>query len=210
MKDDAVEEKVLGLLLAPRDGLLERRRIQGSLTQTIVSSLERLRSVNITLVDSLEHSLQTATRAYRANASDGMVLGALLHDLLVDMFVRNHGKIAAEIIAPFVSEDAYQSVRTHSEFTLRLIASDGDILGTNAETRRRLYADRDPYAYLRYKNESWFDAAMRFNAEWHEPAMIDASYDTMRLEEFVPLLDQYFTSKEVARLDRALAVAGER
>src|SRR6188768_2373058 len=46
-------------------------------------------------VDRLTHSLQTATRAYRANESDEYVVCALLHDIGDTLGSYNHADIAA-------------------------------------------------------------------------------------------------------------------
>ena len=67
-------------------------------------------------VDQLHHMLQTATMAKRANAKDEIVLCALLHDVGKFVSVANHGGIAAEMLKPYVSSDAYQVVKTHQDF----------------------------------------------------------------------------------------------
>jgi len=64
----------------------------------------------------LHHALQTATMARRAGAEDEMVLISLIHDIGKVINVPNHGQIAAEIIKPYVSEDAYHIIRTHQDF----------------------------------------------------------------------------------------------
>jgi predicted HD phosphohydrolase len=66
--------------------------------------------------DQLHHSLQTATMARRAGASDEMVLLSLLHDIGKTISVINHGQICAEIIKAYVSDDAYHIIRTHQDF----------------------------------------------------------------------------------------------
>ena len=49
-------------------------------------------------VDRMEHSLQTATRAYRANKSDEYVVCALLHDIGDTLGTYNHPDIAVAIL----------------------------------------------------------------------------------------------------------------
>ena len=58
-------------------------------------------------VNQLHHCLQTATMARKAGASDEMVLISLIHDIGKVINVIGHGEICAEIIKPYVSEDAY-------------------------------------------------------------------------------------------------------
>ena len=62
-------------------------------------------------VSQLHHALQTATMAKRANAADEMVLAALCHDIGKVVSIPNHSEISAEIVRPYVSEEAYQVVR---------------------------------------------------------------------------------------------------
>ena len=67
-------------------------------------------------VDRLEHSLQTATRAYRANEDDEYVVCALLHDMGDTLGSYNHADIAAAILKPFVSEENHWMVEQHAVF----------------------------------------------------------------------------------------------
>ena len=67
-------------------------------------------------VDRLEHSLQTATRAYRAGEDDEYVVCALLHDIGDTLGSFNHPDIAAAIVKPFVSEANHWMVQNHGIF----------------------------------------------------------------------------------------------
>ena len=53
-------------------------------------------------VDQLVHSLQTATRAEEAGATDEVVVASLCHDIGKAVSVMNHPRIAAEILRPYV------------------------------------------------------------------------------------------------------------
>ena len=64
-------------------------------------------------VDRLEHSVQTATRAYRANKSDEYVVCALLHDIGDTLGSYNHPDIAAAILKPFGSDAHLWMVEKH-------------------------------------------------------------------------------------------------
>tara|TARA_Y100001970_G_scaffold101398_1_gene127339 strand:- start:194 stop:688 length:495 start_codon:yes stop_codon:yes gene_type:complete len=55
-------------------------------------------------VSRLEHSLQSATRAYKNNESEEMVVAALLHDIGDELAPMNHSEYAAAILKPYVSE----------------------------------------------------------------------------------------------------------
>ena len=67
-------------------------------------------------VDRLEHSLQTATRAHRADEDDEYVVCALLHDIGDTLGSYNHADLAAAILKPFVSEENHWMVEQHAIF----------------------------------------------------------------------------------------------
>jgi len=127
-------------------------------------------------VSQLHHALQTATMAKRANASDEMVLASLMHDVGKAISIAGHGQISAAILQPYVSEDTYHIIRTHQDFQ-----------------GRHYYGYFDMPTDLReqYKNEPWFDAAQQFTDEWDQVAF-DPAYDVLPLEEFEPLVKQFF------------------
>ena len=58
-------------------------------------------------ISRLEHSLQSATRAYKNGESEEMVVATLLHDIGDELAPMNHSEYAAAILKPYVSE------RTH-------------------------------------------------------------------------------------------------
>src|SRR4249920_1824951 len=67
-------------------------------------------------VDRLEHSLQTATRAYRGGEDDEYVVCALLHDIGDILGPYNHADIAAAVLKPFVSDENHWMVEKHGIF----------------------------------------------------------------------------------------------
>ncbi|MDA3010875.1 MAG: HD domain-containing protein, partial [Actinomycetota bacterium] len=56
-------------------------------------------------VDRAEHSRQSATRALRNGEADELVVAALFHDVGDVVAPHNHSAVAAEILAPYVSEE---------------------------------------------------------------------------------------------------------
>ena len=58
-------------------------------------------------ISRLEHSLQSATRAYKNKASEEMIVATLLHDIGVELAPMNHSEYAASILKPYVSEQAH-------------------------------------------------------------------------------------------------------
>jgi predicted HD phosphohydrolase len=128
-------------------------------------------------VSQLHHALQTATMARRANASDEIVLCALCHDIGKHVSIANHAAIAAEILRPYVSGDAYQIVLTHQQFQGRHYF---EHFGKSSSLRDK------------YRGEPWFSLAERFTDEWDQAAF-DPAYPVLPLAEFEPLVRATFS-----------------
>jgi predicted HD phosphohydrolase len=127
-------------------------------------------------VSQLHHALQTATMARRANASDEMVLCALCHDIGKYVSIANHAAIAAEILRPYVSDDAYKIVLTHQQFQGRHYY---EYFGKSGALRDK------------HRGEPWFALAERFTDEWDQAAF-DPAYPVLPLAEFEPLVRAAF------------------
>lgn len=125
-------------------------------------------------VDRLEHSLQTATRAYRADRDDEYVLCALLHDIGDLLGPFNHADVAAAVVKPFVSERNHWMVAKHAIFQGYYYFHHLDL-------------DRDMRE--RYRGHEWFDHTAEFCHEFDQPAF-DPGYDTLPLAHFEPLVRQ--------------------
>ena len=67
-------------------------------------------------VDRLQHSLQTATRAWRDGRDEEYVVCALLHDIGDTLGSFNHADIGAAILRPFVSEQNHWMLEKHGIF----------------------------------------------------------------------------------------------
>lgn len=127
-------------------------------------------------INQLQHGLQTATRAVRDGASEEIVVAALCHDIGKVISIDNHAAIGAEILKPYVSEETYQIIRTHQDFQGRHYYH---LMG------------KDPEARSQYRNEPWYEMAERFTDEWDQ-ASFDASYETLPLSYFEPMIDRVF------------------
>ena len=136
-------------------------------------------------VNTLQHCLQTATRAARANASDELVLGALLHDVGIAISYPGHAEISASIIRTFVSETVYKTVLHHNEFEL---AHYGHRIGEST-TMRDLYI-----------HEPWYATAAKFVDEWVQVSY-DPNYDSYPLQEFRPLIKSAFAPFDPATME---------
>jgi len=150
--------------------------LQPEVPKRILSMLRELANVRAGFgVDQLHHSLQTATMARRANASDELVLAALCHDVGKIVSIPNHAAIAAEIMKPYVSSDVYQVLRTHQLFQGRHYF---EHFGASPNLRDK------------FRDEPWFAMAEQFTDEWDQAAF-DPAYPVLPLAEFEPLVQQY-------------------
>jgi predicted HD phosphohydrolase len=123
-------------------------------------------------VDRLTHSLQTATRAWRAGEDEEYVVCALLHDIGDTLGSFNHPDIAAAILQPFVSEANHWMVQQHGIFQ-------GHYFFHHLGMDRNL---RD-----QFRGHPHYDRTEAFCAQYDAPAF-DARAETLPLSEFEPLL----------------------
>jgi predicted HD phosphohydrolase len=129
-------------------------------------------------VDRLEHSLQTATRAYRADRDDEYVFCALIHDIGDLLGPLNHADVAAAVVKPFVSEQNHWMVEKHAIFQGYYFFH---YLGLDRDLREQ------------FRGHEWFDYTAEFCQEYDQAAF-DPGYDTLPLEHFEPLVRQVMTS----------------
>ena len=120
----------------------------------------------------LDHALQTATRAERDGASEDMIVASLCHDIGKTFSNMNHPAIAAEMMRPWVSDEAYWVVKYHQDFQGRHYYAR---IGMDPEMRRR-HLGHEHYAM-----------AERFADEWDQTAF-DPDYTAEPLEHFEPLV----------------------
>ena len=142
--------------------------------------LEQLRGLSGSLagyqVDRLEHSLQSATRAYRDGAEEEMVVAALLHDVGDLLAPENHSEMAAAVLRPYVSERTYWIVRHHGLFQSYYFAH---------------FRGGDRNARDRYRDHPWYQDAVDFCHRWDQPAF-DPAYESLDLEFFEPMVQRVF------------------
>jgi len=150
--DEQVPDRILGLLRAT-DGLVQGFQV----TQ-------------------LGHGLQTATMAERAGADVDMVVASLCHDMGKVISNANHPAIAAEMIRPWVSDEAYWVVKVHQDFE-----------GMHYYDRMGL----DPMMRRKHADHPYYELAERFADQWDQFAF-DPDYPTMPLEHFEPMVREVF------------------
>ena len=129
-------------------------------------------------VDRMEHSLQTATRAFRDGRDEEYVVCALLHDMGDILGPRNHADIAAAILKPFVSEQNHWMVEQHGIFQ-------GDYffhhLGLDREMREG------------FRGHPAFEHTAQF-CHLYDQSAFDPAYESMPLSAFEPMVHRVFST----------------
>ncbi len=151
---------------------------RGSLIDNLLTILGSLRGPKLGYqIDRHQHSLQSASRALRADEPADWVVGALLHDI-GDVFApENHSEAAAALLAPYVSEEVHWVVKHHGIFQGYYYFHH---LGGNRDARDR------------YRHSPHYEACRRFCADYDQNCF-DPDYDTLPIEAFAPALDEVFS-----------------
>ncbi|MEO1291747.1 MAG: HD domain-containing protein [Pseudomonadota bacterium] len=142
-------------------------------------------------VTRLEHSVQSATRAWRDGADTDWVVSALLHDIGDIYAPYNHDEYAAAILKPFVREQCAWVVEKHGDF------------------QRLYYAHHtggDPNKRDVYRKSPYFDDCAAFCERWDQSSF-DPDYRSEPLAFFAPMVDAVFARRPY---DPAVTRAGER
>jgi predicted HD phosphohydrolase len=122
------------------------------------------------------HSLQTATRVLEAGLDDELVVVALFHDLPEAFSDNHHGLLAAQMLAPWLSERRAWLLTHHVEFQAYHFAN---------------HPTRDLNERDRYAGHPWFAQTAEF-CERYDQNSFDPSYPTRDLAEFEPIVRRFF------------------
>ena len=150
--------------------------------------LDFMKGLNSTLegykISRLEHSLQTATRAFNDKAEEEMIVAALLHDLGDELAPLNHSEYAAAVLKPYVSKKTHWIIEKHGEFQMYYYAHH---LGKNKNQREK------------YKDHEYYNDAIYFCEKWDQKSF-DPNFKSMSLEEFAPMVKRIFSRKPYSLL----------
>ena len=127
-------------------------------------------------VTRLEHSLQSATRAYRDGLSDEYVAAALLHDIGDELAPYSHGSMVAAIIKPYVGERLAWIIEKHPLFQTYYYAH---------------FVGGDRNARDRYKDHPYYADCAEF-CEKYDQNCFDPDYESLPLEFFEPAVRRVF------------------
>ncbi len=128
------------------------------------------------LIDRYQHSLQTATRAFRDGAEEEVVVAALLHDIGDSLAPRNHAELAAAIIKPYVSPKTHWIIEHHGIFQGYYFWH---------------HIGGDRYAREKFRGHPYFDSTVEFCHKWDQESF-DPNYDTLPLSFFEPMVHRIF------------------
>ena len=138
--------------------------------------LESLRKLEFSLsgyrISRLEHCLQGATRAQRADESEELIVAILLHDIGDELATYSHSEMAAAILRPFVSEKLYWIVKNHGVFQMYYYAH---------------HCGGDRNCRDMYLEHAWYQDAVDFCHNYDQNCF-DPEYDSEPLEFFEPIL----------------------
>lgn len=150
-----------------------------TLPDRVLSSLRALEhSLGGYQVSRLEHSLQSATRAFDAGESEEMVVAALVHDIGDELAPHSHSELAAAVLRPFVSERVHWIIKHHGLFQTVYYAHH---LGGDKNARER------------FRGHQWFDDAAKF-CEDYDQNCFDPDFQSKPLEFFEPMLRRVMSS----------------
>ena len=142
-------------------------------------------------IDRLQHSLQTATRAYRGGESEEYVVAALLHDIGDTLGSYNHPDIAAAILKPFVSDKLHWMVEHHGIFQGYYFFH---YLGMDRDLRDN------------FRGHEHYQDTARF-CEQYDQTAFDAAYDAAPLDFFEPMVRRLL-SRPVNSVYKAVGESG--
>ena len=125
-------------------------------------------------IDRAHHSRQSATRALRNGESGEFVVAALFHDIGDVLAPENHSAVAADILAPYVSEETAWVIRHHGLFQ-------------GYYYFHHLGGDR--HARERHTASPFYDRCVDFCASYDQNCF-DPNHDDLPLEHFVPLVEE--------------------
>ena len=135
-------------------------------------------------ISRLEHSLQSATRAYKNKESEEMIVATLLHDIGDELAPMNHSEYAAAILKPYVSEKTHWIIEKHGEFQMYYYAHH---LGGNRNKRDE------------YKSHKYYQDTINF-CEQYDQNSFDPNYKSLSLEFFRPMVKKIFSRKPYSLL----------
>lgn len=140
-----------------------------------------------------QHSLQSATLAYRDGAEEEMVVAALLHDIGDILSPYNHSELGAAVLKPFVSEKTHWILKHHGLF-------------------QGYYYDHflggDRNARDRFRDHPYYEACVYFCANYDQNAF-DPNYESLPLAFFDPMVRRVMAQSKFGHAELASTQTAE-
>lgn len=128
-------------------------------------------------VTRFEHSLQSASRAYRDGQDEEYVVAALLHDIGDNLAPYSHGEFCGAIFRPYLPERICWIVEKHPIFQLFHYA-------------HKVGLDRN--GRDAYRDHPWYRDTVEFCAKYDQNCF-DPEYESIPLEFFLPMVQRVFS-----------------
>lgn len=153
------------------------KQFASGLPGRIVEALEKLEnSFAGYKVSRLEHSLQSATRAFNDGRSTEYVVAALVHDIGDELAPFSHSEMVAAILRPYVENRIYWIIKHHGIFQMYYYAH---------------HIGMDRNARDQFRDHPWFEDCAEF-CEKYDQNCFDPAYPSKPLTFFVPMLEEIF------------------
>lgn len=147
------------------------------LPDRLLAALEELKhSFSGYQVSRYEHSLQSATRAFKNRESEEMVVAALLHDIGDSLAPYTHGEMVAAILKPYMSEETCWIVKYHGLFQMYYYAH---------------HHGGDRNARDLYRDHEYYQATVDF-CEKYDQNCFDPDYESLPIDFFEPMVRRVF------------------
>ena len=133
------------------------------------------------LINNYEHCLQTATMLHWDGHEEDTIVTGLFHDAGFIVCPENHGRFAADLIRPFVSEkniwmlehhEVFQRIHLHGFYE----SEDPDFINTREQ----------------WRGHPFFDWTAEF-VERYDIVAIDPSIENLPLQFFEPMVKRVFS-----------------
>jgi predicted HD phosphohydrolase len=152
-------------------------RLTDGLADAVLAQLKMLAGDKLGYkIDRFEHSLQTATRAFRDSADEETVVCALLHDIGDILAPENHSQLGATILRPYVSPDNYWVIKNHGAFQAYYYFH---------------HIGLDRHLRDEFRGHPMYERTAGFCEKWDQVSF-DPAYENMPLEAFEPMVRRVF------------------
>ena len=166
--------------------LINRQRAEYLEEQQTIQVLDMLKASRHAptfgyLINNYEHCLQTATRLHEDGHDEETVVTGLLHDIGFIVCSQNHGRFAADLLRPHISEKNIWALEHHEIFQ-RV-----HLHGYNGEEDSAYINERD-----RWRDHPHYHWTAEF-VERYDISTIDPSVESLPLEFFEPMVRRVFS-----------------